>query len=95
MNPPFSRLVRLLFAHTNRAACEAEAQRLAAELRRQQREWGATDVEVLGAMPAYPPRLRGRYRWHIALRGASPRTLLDKVSIPQGWIVDVDPVSLT
>ena len=94
-NPPFSRLVRLLFAHTNRAACEEEAQRLAAELRRQQREWGATDVEVLGAMPAYPPRLRGRYRWHIALRGASPRALLDKVSVPQGWIVDVDPVSLT
>ncbi len=94
-NPPFSRLIRLLFAHTNRALCEEEAQGLAAELRFQQQAWGDADTDVLGAMPAFPARLRGRYRWHIVLRGANPRTLLDRVTLPQGWSVDVDPVSLT
>ncbi len=94
-NPPYSRLIRLLYAHTNQARCEGEALRLAGLLREQQLAWGYSDVEVLGPMPAYPMRLRGRYRWHIVLRGAEPRALLDKVDAPRDWSVDVDPVALT
>lgn len=94
-NPPYNRLIRLQYAHTNQAQCEREAVVLAAHLRERQEEWGYADVEVLGAVPSYPMRLRGRYRWQVILRGASPRTLLDKVDVPQGWSVDVDPVALT
>ena len=94
-NPPYSRLIRLLYAHTNQARCEGEALRLAGLLREQQAAWGYSDIEVLGPMPAYPMRLRGRYRWHIVLRGAEPRALLDKVDAPRDWSVDVDPVALT
>ena len=94
-NPPFGRLIRLLYSNTNRAKCESEATEMAENFRRTQREWGLEDVEILGPMPAYPPRLSGRYRWHIILRGATPRTLLEKVRVPKGWSVDVDPVSLT
>ena len=94
-NPPYSHLIRLLYAHTNQARCEGEALRLAGLLREQQAAWGYSDVEVLGPTPAYPMRLRGRYRWHIVLRGAEPRALLDKVDAPRDWSVDVDPVALT
>lgn len=94
-NPPYSSLIRLLYTHTNQAKCETEAVRLAELMRVQQTEWGITDVETLGPVPAFPSRLRGRYRWHIILRGANPRTLLDKVDIPRGWTVDIDPVILT
>ena len=94
-NPPYSRLIRMLYAHTNQAKCESEAVGLAARLREAQAEWGLADVETLGPMPAFPGRLRGRYRWHIILRGAQPRELLDKVDVPSGWRVDVDPVALT
>ena len=94
-NPPYSRLIRLLYAHTNQAKCEAEAVQLAARLRREQAEWGLTDVETLGPVPAFPGRLRGRYRWHIILRGAKPRALLDKINVPRDWRVDVDPAALT
>ena len=94
-NPPYSSLIRLLYTHTNQAKCESEAVRLAGLLREQQAEWGITDVEALGPVPAFPSRLRGRYRWHIILRGPTPRTLLDKVDIPRGWTVDIDPVVLT
>ncbi len=96
-NPPHARLIRLLRAHTNQAQCEAAAIELAALLRERQAEWGFADadVEVLGPVPAYPMRLRGRYRWHIILRGQAPRALLDKVDMPRGWVVDVDPVALT
>lgn len=94
-NPPHARLIRLLRTHTNQAQCEADAISLAARLRERQLEWGYADVEVLGPVPAYPMRLRGRYRWHIILRGQTPRALLDGADMPRGWVVDVDPVALT
>ena len=94
-NPPFGRLVRLLYAHTNRARCEAEASRLADELRRERDASGHSGIDILGPTPAYPPRLRGHYRWHVILRGSDPRALLDAVPIPPTWTTDIDPVSLT
>ena len=94
-NPPYGRLIRLVFSHTNLARCEAEAIKLASKLRQQQAEWDITDAEILGPMPAFPTRLRGRFRWHIILRGANPRALLDKVNVPKGCVVDIDPVALT
>ena len=94
-NPPFGRLVRLLYAHTNRAVCEREALRLAEDIGQQRDAWGYSDTELLGPTPAYPARLRGHYRWHLVLRGPEPRTLLDRMTVPKGWIVDIDPVALT
>ena len=94
-NPPYSKLIRLLYTHLNQALCEREANRFARVLREQREVWGYSDVELLGPTPAYPARLKGRYRWHIVLRGPEPRKLLDTVSVPNAWIVDIDPVSLT
>ena len=91
-NPPFSRLIRLLYNHANRARCEAEALRLAGLLRQEAESSGHSEIEVLGPTPGHPSRLRGRYRWQLILRGAEPRSLLDKVPVPQSWAVDVDPV---
>ena len=94
-NPPFGRLIHLVHSHTNRAICERGAAALGEALAEQKEAWGHWDVEILGPTPAYPPRLRGRYRWHIVLRGDGPRALLDRVTVPTGWAVDVDPVALT
>jgi primosomal protein N' (replication factor Y) len=94
-NPPYGRLIRLLLSHTNQAKCEADATKLASNLRQTQAEWDITDVEILGPMPPFPTRLRGRFRWHIILRGANPRALLDKIDVPKGWAVDIDPVALS
>ena len=93
-NPPFNKMLRMLYAHTNRALCEREALRLSREMRQQRDSWGYSDVEVLGPTPAYPARVRGHYRWQIILRGPEPRALLEKGDVPQGWVVDVDPVGL-
>ena len=94
-NPPFSRLIRLLHTHTNRALCERRALRMVSLLSEERESWGMSDVELLGPTPAHPPRLRGRYRWQIILRGAQPRALLEKVAIPASWTIDVDPVGLS
>ena len=94
-NPPYSRLIRLLFGHTNSSTAEDRARQLANTLRLAQSEADLTDVEVLGPTPPYPTRLRGKYRWHIVLRGQNPRALLDMVEVPREWSIDVDPVALT
>lgn len=94
-NPPFSRLIRLVYSHTNRARCEREATSMARAIQQQQDAWGYSDIDLLGPTPAYPARIRGHYRWHLVLRGQDPRVLLDRVAVPSGWTVDIDPVTLT
>jgi len=94
-NPPYRKLIRLLYANTNSATCEENARRVATELENERERNGILDTEILGPMPAFPARLRGRYRWHVVLRGADPRTLLDRISLPKDWVIDVDPVALT
>lgn len=91
-NPPFSRLIRLLYSHTNREIAESEAFRWSAKIKLERDGWGFSNVEIMGPTPAHPQRLRGRYRWQIILRGTNPRVLLDKLTIPNGWMADVDPV---
>ena len=94
-NPPHSRLIRLTFSHLNAATAETRAQELASALQTARAQADMSQVEILGPTPPYPSRLRGRYRWHIVLRGRDPRRLLDAITVPQGWVVDVDPVALT
>ena len=59
------------------------------------REWDMRDLDVIGPAPAYPPRLRRAWRWHLLVRAADPRLLLDRVRVPSGWWVDVDPVTVS
>ena len=97
--PPFSRLGRLLYQHTNAAYAQREATSVAARIRGYCAREGLGEVDVIGPSPAYPPRVRGRYRWHLIVRvpvGAPvdlPALLASLAPLP-GWRVDVDPVSL-
>jgi primosomal protein N' (replication factor Y) (superfamily II helicase) len=93
--PPFRRLVRVTFAHTSEDAALREADRLASELRNEARRRGVAGIEVIGPAPAFVPRVRGRYRWEVLLKGGEPSELIDGLALGQGWTVDVDPVSLT
>jgi len=92
-NPPFSRLVRLLYTNPNNAHCQREAQRMHRLLKQERDSWGM-DVSLIGPSPAFMQRVRGRYRWQIILRGADPVSLLADMPIPRGWSADIDPVSL-
>ncbi len=90
-NPPFSRLIRLAYAHVNRARAEGEARKFADALLAEREAWGLNEVELLGPTPAFPERVRGHYRWQLILRGPRPRDLLDRVRVPRDWTIDVDP----
>ena len=93
-NPPFSKLIKMTYIHANDAICRNEAERMKKQLSLEVDSAGLFGIDILGPSPAFIQRLRGRYRWQIILRGANPGELLSRISIPQGWIIDVDPVGL-
>jgi primosomal protein N' (replication factor Y) len=92
--PPFGRLARLVYSHTNSAYAYQEATRLVRVLSQQRDTRGLPDLEVMGPSPAYIARLRGRYRWQVLVRGRNPAELLAEVSLPQNWVLDIDPVTV-
>ena len=92
--PPIRRLVRLLYSGSG----EDRALRATARVRRlideEVARQGLSDLDVLGPAPCFVRRARGRERWQILLRGDRFAPLLDRVELPPGWTIDVDPVSL-
>jgi primosomal protein N' (replication factor Y) len=93
-NPPFSQLARLVYAHTNDAACQREATRMKAVLTEEINARGIGGKSLIGPAPAYIHRRRGRYRWQLLVRGHDLSGFLMLVPFPQGWAIDIDPVSL-
>ncbi len=91
--PPFARIVRLTFSHSNLRFAHEEALRLQRALAGRRAELGS-DAEVLGPSQTYVPRVRGRWRWQLLLRGRDPTSLLRDFVLPPNWTVDVDPVGV-
>ena len=90
--PPFSRMVRLEIREKDPDDAKLRAYDLAAMLRAKMRE---TDqkLRLIGPAPCFFPRLSGKYRWHIILRGADPVRLVKSLDLP--WVrIEVDPPSL-
>jgi len=93
-NPPFTRLACLVYSHTNDTICQREAERMKRLLSGEIDSRGIADLSIIGPAPAFIHRLRGRFRWQLVLRGTEPSALLSQIPIPQGWTVDIDPVTL-
>ena len=93
-NPPFTQLALLTYTHTNDALCQREAERMRDRLIEERDAKGIADLSLIGPAPAFIHRLRGRFRWQIILRSAELHTFLSSISLPQGWTIDIDPVTL-
>jgi primosomal protein N' (replication factor Y) (superfamily II helicase) len=91
--PPFSRLVSLVHTHANSEACRIGAEKVFRRLA-EKRDREGVSLELVGPAPMFFARIRGRYRWQIVLRGADPARLLDDFPLSQGWVVNVDPMTL-
>ncbi len=93
-DPPFSRLVRLVYIHTNAARCQKEAERIYRLLEQERDSQGLPNTTLIGPSPAFAQRVRGRFRYQIIIRSPDPIPLLYNLTLPQGWSIDIDPVSL-
>lgn len=103
--PPFTRLVRLEFRHTDPVIAEQEAHKLAEKFASLLDMWprrhGDAEpwkrITVIGPVPAFFARVGGVYRWQIVLRGNDPISLLRDRPVEnwlKEWRVEVDPISL-
>jgi len=93
-NPPFSRLARLIYVHTNDSVCQREAERVQQLLIQESATRGIGGIDIIGPAPAYIHRLRGRYRWQLILRGSWLSAFLSMIDFPRGWTIDIDPMAL-
>ena len=93
--PPFNQLAHIVYQNTDLEACQQQANAIADELKRRAAAEGRTDIEVSGPAPGLPPRLRGRHRWRLLLRGRNLAEFLDATDFPAGCVVDIDPAHVT
>ena len=92
--PPFSQLVRLVFSHTNEELSKREAEGVYRLLLGEKAREVMVDFNIIGPVPAFAFRARGRYRWQLFLRGPDSSRLLSRLTLPRGWTIDVDPVGI-
>ncbi len=88
--PPYVRLVRFETNHEQedkaRLACEMLARSLRMRIEHPE--------DLIGPAQAYFARRAGRYRWHLFARTQEPRHLLENLELPDGCVVDVDPINV-
>ena len=101
--PPFVRLSTLLLTGADEGQVRHAAETLAEAIRR---EAEAQSVLVLGPAPQALARLRGKYRWHLLLKGAHAARLRAVTACGLEWaetkqrpsgvrvVADVDPVEV-
>lgn len=96
--PPFTRLIHLVISSPKESVAAEGAQQLCTVLRQD-----PITAEIDGPAPAPLSRLRGRFRWHLFVKGPSDAppsqkvmTALEDFSTPKGGSIqveiDVDPV---
>jgi primosomal protein N' (replication factor Y) len=92
--PPYRPLIRLLWSGDSAAQGRDASEQYGRMLHERVRREGQLDVEVVGPAPAFFARLRGKYRYHILVRGHGGRELLASYPPPPHWRIDVDPLDL-
>ena len=92
--PPFSQLVRLVYSHTDEELCRREAERVHRLILDEKARENIIDFNVIGPVPTFAFRARGRYRWQLFLRGPDSTRMLSQLTLPRGWTIDVDPVGM-
>jgi primosomal protein N' (replication factor Y) len=92
--PPFSQLVRLVYSHTDEGLCRREAERVYRLILEEKAGRGVIDFNIIGPVPTFAFRARGKYRWQIFLRGPDPTRMLSQLTLPRGWTIDVDPIGM-
>lgn len=91
--PPFSRLIKLIYADEREDRAERESARLVELLREKKETMALPQLDVLGPSPSFFSPWQGRYRWQVLLRGIEPAALLRTIPLPPGWQADIDPIS--
>ena len=102
--PPFGRLAQLVISHPEQEEASHAAHRLGEDIRGFLAKKEIPDLEILGPAPAPLPKLRGRHRFQILIKGGDEDRLLDAARYllelsqalpkPAQATLDVNPVNM-
>lgn len=98
--PPYSRLMKIEFNHTNPIQTQQAALAAGEQLTYWIESEKMPSTSLIGPVPCFYQRRAGYYRWQILVRGPDPRMLLVqhplKTWIPTGMTVDItiDPTRI-
>ncbi len=92
--PPYTRLGRVLFLHSDMERVTKEAGRVAQQLKTIIRADAHTASEVIGPVPCFFERLDNIFRYHIIVRSPDPAALLRKVDVGSLGHIDIDPLDI-
>jgi primosomal protein N' (replication factor Y) len=94
--PPLQRMARLVYWDKKLDKAQAAAEQMAAMIQMRLRDMGLRpdDASLVGPVPAFFARFRGYYRWQLLLLATDPAVVLRRLTIPFGWRIDVDPVTV-
>jgi primosomal protein N' (replication factor Y) len=91
--PPFSRLARLEYRHSDYSQAEAASRKMAEQIKAWMVEASRTATEIIGPVPCFFAQPGGTYRWQIVLRGSDPAAILRGRDLGD-WRIEIDPISL-
>ncbi len=97
--PPFSQIIKLTFEHKDPQKAKDETKILLEKLKQQAKNLQFTiyNLELLGPVPAFIPKIAGKYRWQIVIKSKikniKQRNKLLMIT-PSTWEIEVDPESL-
>jgi primosomal protein N' (replication factor Y) len=83
--PPFSRLLKVEFRHTDTHEAEAAALATGTFLQNRIESMELKRTSLIGPVPCFYQRRSGLYRWQILVRGPDPRVLLQD-QLPSNWV---------
>lgn len=107
--PPFSRIIKLSFEHKNVKQAEQEAKILLEKLMQQLKQLAINNKQlaILGPIPAFIPKVAGKYKWQIIIKNKIPASPLSSQGgkdlknrnkllriVPSIWEIEIDPESL-
>jgi primosomal protein N' (replication factor Y) len=75
--PPYRRLIKLEFRHSNADVLKIQAQQAGEKLAAYITEADLRQTELIGPAPCYYQKRGGMYRWQALLRGPNPARLLE------------------
>ena len=86
-------MIRLEIADPVIEKAENRAVQLASELKQYIDSEQHHATRMIGPAPCFFPRINGKYRWHVILRGPDPLPIVQKINTEK-IRVEVDPPSL-
>lgn len=92
--PPFCQMAKLVFTHSNETVCDKETEKTVALILDEKARKGLTALRIIGPVPAFIPRFRGKYYRQIVLCGWDLSEVLEPLTFSRGWQIDIDPFNV-